>query len=315
MSEFWEEAWSGLGAAKGPPRPSYKPSLLPLLSLSPRGWPISDQRQLGAGVWLGAWGDPWGPAWASLAHHLCLCLTVNSPLREGRVRPGQGSEAEAETWTSRSGQGHGAAAAWGPLALPSEEAEAGRDRATEERPREGAWSGGAGRVRDIGSRPVPGQRLGHAARLSPGARREAPTPGGGRRAAGSWVCVGGSEEGRREEAGFLKLPSPQRQTDRQLSRGGLGGHSCSGESRMRGAGGLRPRGWWEPQGGGRAGGRVSEEVALGATVPGGETGADRAEVPAGGGVGAAGGAELRSPFAPLTSVRAALPSWPRPLWP
>lgn len=36
---------------------------------------------------------------------------------------------------------------------------------------------------------------------------------GGQRAAG--VCVGGSKEGQREEAGFLKPPQPQRPTNRQ----------------------------------------------------------------------------------------------------
>ncbi|KAB0406573.1 hypothetical protein E2I00_010382 [Balaenoptera physalus] len=42
------------------------------------------------------------------------------------------------------------------------------------------------------------------------------------------ACVGGSEEGRREEAGFLKPSQPSKtdqQTDRQLARG-AGGHSC-----------------------------------------------------------------------------------------
>lgn len=50
---------------------------------------------------------------------------------------------------------------------------------------------------------------------------------GGQHAAG--VCVGGSKEGQREEAGFLKPPQPSKtdqQTDRQLARGSLGGHSC-----------------------------------------------------------------------------------------
>lgn len=50
--------------------------------------------------------------------------------------------------------------------------------------------------------------------LSEGAGRMHPTPGGScsrrRRAACSWVCVGGSQEGRREEAGFLEPLSPQR---------------------------------------------------------------------------------------------------------
>lgn len=51
-------------------------------------------------------------------------------------------------------------------------------------------------------------------------------------AACSWVCVGGSEEGRREEAGFLKASQPSktdRQTDRQLARGAWG-HSCFSKS-------------------------------------------------------------------------------------
>lgn len=216
MSEFWEEAWRGLGAAKGPPRPSYKPSLLPLLSLSPRSWPISDQRQLGAGVWLGAWGDPWGPAWASLAHHLCLCLTVNSPLREGRVRPSQGSEAEAETWTSRSGQGHGAAAAWGPLALPSEEAEAGRDRATEEQPQGrglewGSWEGQGHRLpsspgAEVGGRCPPVPR-GPAGGTDPWRRQE------GSRQLG----VRGWQRGGAEGGSWLPEASFASKTDRQTA--------------------------------------------------------------------------------------------------
>lgn len=71
--------------------------------------------------------------------------------------------------------------------------------------------------------------------------------------------------------------------------------------------------WMVGTPGRRAG--VSEEVALGATGPRGQMGADLAEVPAGGGMGAAGGAELRSPFAPLTSAWTPLPSSPQSLWP
>jgi hypothetical protein len=76
--------------------------------------------------------------------------------------------------------------------------------------------------------PFPGSRTWYLARVpghqqpAPrGHRQEAPTPGGScskqerRRAACSWVCVGGSQEGRREEAGFLK-PSQPSKTDRQI---------------------------------------------------------------------------------------------------
>lgn len=71
-----------------------------------------------------------------------------------------------------------------------------------------------------GSRALgPGQRCWHTASLPlEGHPQEAPDPWWRPQAQeGSMPlgCVGGSEEGRREEAGFLKPPHPPRQTNRQ----------------------------------------------------------------------------------------------------
>lgn len=53
---------------------------------------------------------------------------------------------------------------------------------------------------------------------SEGTGRRHLTPGGDKRAACLWVCVGGCEEGRGEEAGFLKLLT-DRLTDTQMADG------------------------------------------------------------------------------------------------
>lgn len=124
-------------------------------------------------------------------------------------------------------------------ALPSMQAEAGCDRGPQERcRRRRVWELGHLRGRPS---PIPRQQgLGPWRRCWDAAsppqrgtgRRHRPlvaaAGAGGQHAAG--VCVGGSEEGLREEAGFLKPPQPSktdRQTDRQLARGSLGDTAAS----------------------------------------------------------------------------------------
>lgn len=181
------------------------------------------------------------------------------------------SAGTAEAWVLCGGQ-HGAR---GQLSSGSKQAEAGRGKdqtSTTESKTVWTWGTWGGQERQLSSIPRsrawgPWQRSCDTARRLPleGPGRRHLTPGGGKRAACIWACVGGCKEGRREEAGFLEPPQPQRQTDRQTSgKRQPRGHSSFGKCWV----GRRQVLW--PWGGGNSGetGRVSEEVRWGATVPG-----------------------------------------------
>lgn len=182
--------WEGPGE---PPSPSDQLSPPPL----PDGWPISDQRQPGAGMWL-AGDDPWGalgpsvcllfspptPSAPAPALRAAWALTVNSPLWRGlcgwgqalrqKQRCGHQSLAKVSLSSSSLGgqlsSGHRVGSHW---TRPSQSGDGPANRSGE----------GSGVVGDVQlNQPQhqasgPGQRCGNTARLSPvGHRQEAPDP-------------------------------------------------------------------------------------------------------------------------------------------
>lgn len=177
----------GLGAGEAP-RPCYGVSLLP----TPR---VADLAQTQGISELAAWGSPLWPGLSlslrgerlpppsptSVCAYFSLFLVGFPQLEGARASGGQ------------PGVGVGSA-------VPSRQAETRGGQGLEEKPcRRGGGQG----------RPFPCAGPG----CGQGVDRPGPGVRGGRPpallvATGSWVCVGGSKEGRREEAGFLRPPQP-----------------------------------------------------------------------------------------------------------